>query len=417
MPPRTYKRRTRSFWQFQTLRDLVSDSMAIDMGSANTVVAVRGRGVVVDEPSVVAVNRLTGEVVAIGRAAREMHGREAREVSLVWPVADGVVADFDNTARMLSHFVRAARGGVSHFSRRAVMSVLSGVTHVEHRALLSAAEEAHIGRVYMVEEGLAAAIGAGVNVEDKHASVVVDIGGDSINVAVVSLGMIIYSRAERTGSRDIDAAITERLRRFRGLVVGPATAERLKLELGSAVEPAEPARSINVKGRDAAITERLRRFRGLVVGPATAERIKLELGSAVEPSDPARSLNVKGRDAATGTPSAIDVTAEEVYSVARPVLAKIADVVKTTLGELQPEVAADIYDRGLIVTGGGALLEGMEEFLRAETRLNAHVVEEPRHACVKGLMQLFDEPLLLRRVTRNEPSLLLDLESTAYEIP
>ena len=371
MPPRTYKRRTRSFWQFQTLRDLVSDSMAIDMGSANTVVAVRGRGVVVDEPSVVAVNKVTGEVVAIGREAREMHGREAREVSLVWPVADGVVADFDNTARMLSHFVRAARGGVSHFSRRAVMSVLSGVTHVEHRALLAAAEEAHIGRVYMVEEGLAAAIGAGVNVEDKHASVVVDIGGDSTNVAVVSLGMIIYSRAERTGSRDIDAAITERLRRFRGLIVGPATAERLKLELGSAVEPA----------------------------------------------DPARSINVKGRDAATGTPAALDVTADEVYAVARPVLAKIADVVKATLGDLQPEAAADIYDRGLIVTGGGALLEGMGEFLRRETQLGARVVEEPRHACVNGLMQLFDEPLLLRRVTRNEPSLLLDSEVTAYEMP
>ena len=371
MPPRTYKRRTRSFWQFQTLRDLVSDSMAIDMGSANTVVAVRGRGVVVDEPSVVAVNRLTGEVVAIGREAREMHGREAREVSLVWPIADGVVADFDNTARMLSHFVRAARGGVSHFSRRAVMSVLSGVTHVEHRALLSSAEQAHIGRVYMVEEGLAAAIGAGVNVEDKHASVVVDIGGDSVNVAVVSLGMIIYARADRTGSRDIDAAITERLRRFRGLVVGPATAERLKLELGSAVEPA----------------------------------------------DPARALNVKGRDAATGAPAAIDVTADEIYTVARPVLAKIADTVKVSLGELQPEVAADLYDRGMIITGGGALLEGMSEFLRRETRLNAHVVEEPRHACVKGLMQLFDEPLLLRRVTRNEQSLLLDGEVTAYEIP
>src|SRR3712207_9368544 len=125
-----------------------------------------------------------------------MEEREAGEVTLVWPVAHGVVADFDNTAGMVAHFVKAARGGVSHFSRRAVMSVLSGVTHVEHRALLSAAEEAHIGRVYMVEEGLAAAIGAGVNVEDKQASVVVDIGGDSVNVAVVSLGMIIYARAE-----------------------------------------------------------------------------------------------------------------------------------------------------------------------------------------------------------------------------
>src|SRR5919199_1635494 len=183
---RTYKRRTKSFWRFQTLRDLVSDSMAIDMGSANTVILVRGRGIVVDEPSVVAVNKLTGEAVAIGREAEEMQGREARELSLVWPVADGVVADFDNTQKMLAHFVRAARGGFSHFSRRAVMSILSGITHVEHRALLSAAEHAHIGRVYMIEEGLAAAIGAGVDIEDRRASAVVDLGGDSTNIAILA---------------------------------------------------------------------------------------------------------------------------------------------------------------------------------------------------------------------------------------
>ena len=370
MQPRTYKRRTRSFWRFQSLRELISDSMAIDMGSSNTVIAVRGRGVVVDEPSLVAVNKTTGELVAIGREAAEMQGREAREVSLVRPVADGVVADFDHTQKMLAHFVRAARGGFSHFSRRAVMSVLSGVTHVEHRAMLAAAESASIGRVYMVEEGLAAAIGAGVDIEDKRAAAVVDIGGDSTNVAVVSLGMIVYSRATRAGSRDIDTAIAERVRRFRGLAIGPAT----------------------------------------------AERIKFELGSAVEPPDPARHTNVKGRDVSTGRPAAIDVTAEEVYAVAQPVLANIAEAVRGALADLQPEVAADIYDRGLIVTGGGSQLVGTGEFLQRETRLAARAVDEPRHACVKGLMQLFDEPLLLRLVTRNEPSLLLDDEATAYEI-
>lgn len=371
MLPRTYKRRTKSFWRFQTLRDLVSDSMAIDMGSANTVIAVRGRGVIVDEPSVVAVNKLTGEAVAIGREAQEMQGREAREVALVWPIADGVVADFDYTQKMLAHYVRSARGSISHFSRRAVMSVLSGVTHVEHRALMTAAEHAHIGRVYMVEEGLAAAIGAGVDVEDKRGAAVVDIGGDSVNIAVVALGMIVYSRAERVGIRDIDRAISERLRRFRGLAVGPLTAERLKLELCSATEPA----------------------------------------------DPARSTTVKGRDVTTGTPSAIDATADEIYTVAQPILHKIAGAVRAALADLQPEVAADIYDRGLILTGGGALLEGMAEFLQRETKLATRLAEEPRYASVRGLSQLLDEPLLLRRVTRNEPSLLLDAEATAYEMP
>jgi rod shape-determining protein MreB len=366
---RTYKRRTKSFWRFQTLRDLVSDSMAIDMGSANTVISVRGRGVVIDEPSVVAVNKQTGEAVAIGREAEEMQGREAREVSLVWPVADGVVADFDNTQKMLAHFVRAARGGFSHFSRRAVMSILSGLTHVEHRALLAAAEHAHIGRFYMVEEGLAAAIGAGVDVEDRRASAVVDLGGDSTNIAVVALGMIVYSRAERTGSRDIDRAISERLRRFRSLAVGPLTAERLKIELATATDPAGAA----------------------------------------------RSLPVKGRDVTTGGPGAIDVTADEIYAVAQPVLHRIAGAVRTALAELPPEVAADIYDRGIIVTGGGAQLEGLGEFLQRETSMPARVAEEPRYASVRGLAQLFDEPLLLRRVTRNEQSLLLDSE--AFETP
>jgi rod shape-determining protein MreB len=343
--------------------------MAIDMGSANTVIHVRGRGIVVDEPSVVAVNKLTGEALTIGREAQEMQGREAREVALVWPVAHGVVADFDHTQKMLAHFVRNARGGISHFSRRAVMSVLSGVTHVEHRALLAAAEHAHIGRVYMVEEGLAAAIGAGVDAEDKRAAAVVDLGGDSVNIAVVALGMIVYSRAERTGTRDIDRAISERLRRFRGLAVGPLTAERLKIDLCTATEP----------------------------------------------PDPARAATVKGRDVTAGTPRAIEVTAEEIHAVAQPVLHKIAGAVRTSLAELPPEVAADIYDRGLILTGGGVLLEGIAEFLQRETSLSTRLADEPRYASVRGLAQLFDDPLLLRRVTRNEPSLLLDTEAAAFE--
>src|SRR3954471_774040 len=220
---RSFKGKTRSFLGLAALRDLVSDSMAIDMGSAGTIIAVRGRGVVVDEPSVIAVNKLTGEVVAVGREARQMQGREARDVSVIAPLVDGVVADFERTQSMLDHFVRKARSGISHFSRRAVMSVLSGVTQVEQRALLSAAENARIGRVYMVEEGLAAAIGAGVSISDQHAAAVVDIGGSTTNIAVVATGTIIQAHAERVGSSDIDAAIIDRLRRYRGLNIGATT--------------------------------------------------------------------------------------------------------------------------------------------------------------------------------------------------
>ncbi|MGI9107519.1 MAG: rod shape-determining protein [Pyrinomonadaceae bacterium] len=362
-------RKTRALMGFDALRNLVSDSMAIDLGSASTLISVRGRGIVVDEPSVVAVSKATGEIVAIGREAHTMQGREARDVTLVMPLVDGVVADFERTQKMLEHFVGAARSGFSHFSRRAVMSVLAGVTHVEQRALLGAAEAAHIGRVYMVEEGLAAALGAGVPVTDPKASAVVDIGGATINVAVVALGMIVYAQAERVGSTDIDEAIMDRLRRHHGLIIGPPTAERLKLELASAIEP----------------------------------------------KDPSRTLTVKGRDVQSGTPRAAEVTSEEVCSAAQAVVQRSARVVQRALADLQPEVAADIYDRGLILTGGGALLEGMAEFLQSETQLTTRMAEDPRHAIVRGLSQLFDDPLLLRRVTRNEPSLLLDAEASAFE--
>ncbi|HYJ47573.1 MAG TPA: rod shape-determining protein, partial [Pyrinomonadaceae bacterium] len=328
-----------------------------------------GRGVVVDEPSVVAVNKLTGEVVAVGREARQMQGREARDVSVIAPLVDGVVADFERTQAMLDRFVREARSGISHFSRRAVMSVLSGVTQVEQRALMSAAAHAHIGRVYMVEEGLAAAIGAGVSATDERASAVVDVGGSTTNVAVVANGTIVHANAERIGSSDIDAAIMDRLRRYRGLTIGIPTAERLKMELGSATAPV----------------------------------------------DPTLSITVKGRDVQTGSPGAIDVTAEEVYGVTQGILRKVADAVRETLADLPPEVAADIHDRGIILTGGGSLLKGMDEYLRAETRLSVDVADQPRFATVRGLSQLFDEPLLLRRVTRNEPPPLLDEAARAFE--
>src|SRR3984893_1282282 len=183
--------KTSSFMGLSALRSLVSDSMAIDMGSASTIIAVRGRGIVVDEPSVIAVNKLSGETVAVGNEARKMQGREARDVIVIAPLVDGVVADFERTRAMLDHFVQEARSGISHFSRRAIMSVLSGVTQVEQRALLSAAEAAHIGRVYRVEEGLAAAVGAGVPVDDETAAAVVDIGGNTTNVAVIVNGSII----------------------------------------------------------------------------------------------------------------------------------------------------------------------------------------------------------------------------------
>jgi len=361
--------KTGSFIGLNALRNLVSESLAIDMGSANTIIAVRRRGIVVDQPSVVAVNKINGEVIAVGNEARKMQGREARDVSVIAPLVDGVVADFELTREMLEHFVQEARSGISHVSRRAIMSVLSEMTQVEQRALLAAAEKARISRVYMIEEGQAAAIGAGVPIDDEHAAAVVDIGGGSMNVAVIVRGSIVASRGERVGSSDIDTTIMDRLRRHHGLTIGIPS----------------------------------------------AERIKLELSSAIEPNDPDKKLEVRGRDVQTGSPGAVDITAGEIYGVTQPITRRIADEVRTMLTELAPEVAGDVFNRGVILTGGGALLEGLPEYLQNELNLAVRVADEPRYASVRGLSQLFDEPLLLRRVARTEPHPLIDQDAAAFE--
>ncbi len=360
--------KTAAFMGMSALRNLVSDSIAIDMGSAATIIYVRGRGVVVDEPSLVAINTITGKSVAIGLEAQQMYGREARDVTVVAPLLNGVVADFERTKEMLAHFVRKARSGVSFFSRRALMSVYPGVTQVERRALLSAAEHARIGRVFMMEEGLAAAFGAGVRVDDAHASAVVDIGSGTTNVAIVASGAIIHARSERIGSSDINAAIINHVRRHRGLVIGALSAERLKLELASAIVPA----------------------------------------------DLSQEITIRGRDVLTGSPGAIDITAGEVYPVAQYVVSKIVEGVCATLADLPPEVAGDIYDRGIILTGGGALFGGMDDYLRDQTKLPVRIADEPRSAIVRGLEQMFDEPLWLRRVIRSEPHPLLDAETESF---
>ncbi len=365
----SFMSKTAAFIGLEALRDLVSDSMAIDMGSAGTIIYVRGRGVVVDEPSLVAVDTISGEVIAVGLEAQQMYGREARDVTVIAPMVNGVVADFERTREMLAHFVRKARGGVSYLSRRALMGVLSGMTQVERRALLNAAEHARIGRICMIEEGLAAAFGAGVRVGDRHASAVVDVGGGTTNVAVVANGRIVHARAERVGSADINAAIIDHVRRHRGLAIGAPTAERLKLELASASVP----------------------------------------------SDLAREVTIRGRDILTGSPGAIEITAGEIYPVAEFVARRMVACVGRTLTELSPEVAGDIYDRGIILTGGGAQFGGLDEYLRDQIKLLVRVADEPRYAIVRGLELMFDEPLWLRHVMRHEPYPLPDAEEGTFE--
>jgi rod shape-determining protein MreB and related proteins len=353
-----------AFGGLESLRDLVSDSMAIDMGSSATVIYVRGRGIVVDEPSLVAVNTINGNVVAIGKEAQQMYGREARDVTVVAPLLNGVVADFERTRQMLAHFVHLARSGVSHFSRRALMSVMPGITQVELRALFDAAKRASIGRVCMIEGGVAAALGAGVNISEGRASAIVDIGGATTNVSIVANGSIVHARTHPLGGWSINEAIMNHVRRHRGLEVGTQTAERLKIELGSATPP----------------------------------------------TDLAQEIQINGRDVLTGSPAAIEISAGEIYPVVHELTRKIEEIISTALTEVPAEVAGDIYARGIILTGGGALLNGLDDYLSERTKLTVRVADEPRYAMVRGLEQMFNEPLSLRRVMRWGPKQRMDMD-------
>lgn len=350
--------------KISSLKKLVTDQMAIDLGTASTIIAVKERGVVLDEPSLVAVNELTEEIVAFGQEAADMIGREGRDVSVRAPLIGGVVADFERTKKMLANFVRKARSGGSNIALSAIMSMPSDVTHVEQRALINAAEDAGVGKVFMMEEGLAAAFGAGVLPTDKRASAIVDIGAGTTSVAVVAKGSIVHSASERFGSNEINAMIATHLRRHRGLQVGEETTELLKTTFASAYLP----------------------------------------------DDISKAIDVRGRDVQTGSPAAVEITTGEIYPVVEAVVRRIAELVKDTLTELRPEVAADIYDRGVIMTGGGALLDGLDQYMRSYINLAVSVAEEPRYATVNGLVKLFDDPKLLERVSRNELGVLQNAE-------
>jgi rod shape-determining protein MreB len=356
--------KTSSFLGLGALRNLVTDSIAIDMGTSSTIIAVSGRDVVLDEPSVIAVNEITNEIIAYGSEAASMRGREPRDVKIIAPLVGGVVADFERTRQMLSHFVGEARSGVSQFSRRALISVISEITHVEQRAILNAVESAHIGKVMMMEEGLAAAFGAGISPRDRRSAAVVDIGSGTTNIAVIANGSVVHSRSERLGSNDINLALVNHIRKNRGLTIGDETAEKLKLEFVSATVP----------------------------------------------KDLSQEFTARGRDVQTGSPGAVEVTTGELYPVVEGIARRISNFINQSLTELPAEVSADIYERGIILTGGGGLFNNLDTYLRAQTKLPITIADEPRYATVRGLLLMFEEPLLLRRVARNEPHLLQDAD-------
>jgi rod shape-determining protein MreB and related proteins len=334
--------------------------LAIDLGTANTVVFRRGEGVVAFEPSVVAIDERTEDVVAIGHEARRMIGRTPASIRAIRPLRHGVIADFEVTEQMLRYFIRLGRKGWSG-SPRVVLCVPSGVTDVERRAVVEAAVSAGARHAYLIEEPMAGAIGAGLAVGEAAGSMVVDIGGGTSEVAVISLGGMVVSRSLRVGGYELDEAIVRHLRE-QGLVVGQERAEEVKIEIGAAL-----------------VGERT------VAGTAAG-------GPATE---------VAGRDLLTGLLRRRTITAADVgQAIERPV-AQIVEAVMGTLEQTPPELAADLGERGLVLVGGGALLGGIAERLRHETRLSVHIAESPLTCVAIGAGRSLEE---LSTYERSTPS-------------
>ncbi len=331
-----------------------TEDLAVDLGTVHTFIYGRGRGMVVNEPSLVAIDKVSNEVIAVGNEALEMLGRSPEDVVVAYPMQDGVVADSQLAQTMLKKFVRKARGGRARFSRRIILSVPAGITSVERKAIRDVVEGVGASHVYLVEEGLAAALGAKLPAAEMTGSMVVDIGGATTSIAAVANAGIVESETIRIGGLDMDRAITGYIKRERHVLIGERTAERLKMVLGSATDPVEDHKSI-----------------------------------------------VKGQNVSEGGPEMIEVSSFEVHQAIDPIVRKIVEAVRLVLERIPPEVAGDIHDTGLVLTGGIALLAGMDARISQATKLHVAIAESPRQSVGRGLVALYDQPLLLRRVARN----------------
>lgn len=338
-----------SFDKVKKLFHVFSSDMAIDLGTANTLVYVRGQGVVLNEPSVVAIaeNRGKKQVIAVGNEAKQMLGRTPGQIQAIRPLRDGVIADFDVAEEMIKRFIQKALGRTTTFSRPIiVICVPSGSTAVERRAIQEAAENSHARKVFLIEEPMAAAIGAGLPVNEPSGSMVVDIGGGTTEVAVMSLGGIVYARSVRVGGDKMDEAIISYIRRNHNLLVGEASAERIKKAIGSASFPD------NGEGK---------------------------------------TIEIKGRDLMNGVPKELVVTERQIAEALSEPVSQIVEAVKVALEHTAPELAADIVDRGIVLTGGGALLKRLDEVLRESTGLPVSVAENALQCVALGTGKAVEE--------------------------
>ena len=328
-----------------------SKDLGIDLGTANSLVYVKGKGIVLNEPSVVAIKRDSGEVLEVGEAAKRMVGRTPGNIIAIRPLKDGVIADFDTTQKMLHKFISTAIKGRPFVSPLVVVCVPSGVTEVEKRAVYDATKSAGARDAIIVEEPMAAAIGAGLPVEEPTGNMIVDIGGGTTEVAIISLGGIVTHRSIRVGGDEIDEAIMAYIKRHYNLMIGERTAEETKKSIGSAYIMEEE-----------------------------------------------QTLDVRGRDLVTGLPKTLTITSTEVHeALAEPVWA-IIDAVKSTLERTPPELAADVMDRGIMMTGGGSLLRGLDKLISEETGMPVHIAEEPLACVAIGTGKILENPNLQRLV-------------------
>jgi rod shape-determining protein MreB len=330
-----------------------SRDLAIDLGTANTLVFVRGEGVVLREPSIVAIDETDRSVIAVGTEAKAMLGRTPPHIRVVQPLKDGVIADFEITERMLSYLIaKTQRWLRTVLKPRVVIGVPSGITQVERRAVRDSAQHAGAHDVFLVEEPVAAAIGAGLPVQDPGGNLIVDVGGGTTEVAVISLAGVIFCTSVRVAGDEMDEAILQHVRKHYNLLIGERQAEELKIALGSACP---------------------------------------------DESEP-RSMEVKGRDLADGIPKTIVLGEEEVREALRECVMTIIETVRTCLERTPPELAADIVDSGVVLSGGGALLRGLDRLLSQETRLPVKIAADPTSCVVLGLGRALDELDLLKRV-------------------
>ncbi len=331
---------------------MFSKDLGIDLGTANTLVFVRGRGVVISEPSVVAIDKRTGKVLAIGAEAKRMVGRTPANIVAIRPLKDGVIADFEIVESMLRYFINKVHEDFSLLPRpRVVVGIPSGVTEVERRAVSDAAVNAGAREAYLIEEPMAAAIGSDLPITEPSGSMIVDIGGGTTEVAVISLGGIVLSKSIRVAGDEIDEMILQFARREHGLLIGERSAEYTKIQCGSA--------------------------------------------SVMEEE---KTIMLRGRDVVTGLPKSVDFTSKEIREAIEPPLAMIVDAVTTTIEETPPEIISDIMDQGITLAGGGALLKGLDERISRETRMPVKIADDPLTSVVRGTGKCLEDLDTLRRV-------------------